>query len=657
MKQLIFFLSAVCLTSARFEVPSPYTWRCEGEGEDAKCVRHVNDGLVGGHSMHTCKLTCGPHGMLWPKPTMAMMGKDVTQFFPTNLYANFNCTGEVCDMLDEAFDIFRENLDRYHPEFNHTDMFNQQYNDTFRFNNNFRNNIMFRNNPNYRDSPRYEHEFNFRNNQHYRNNPWTRQTHSSRSIRDHNVTVMINVTKPDSYLTMDTNESYNLRVNEFNNRTEINIHADTFFGARHALETLSQMIQYCEKNDALQIVSEAVIRDSPAYRYRGILLDTSRNFFPVEDIKRTLDAMSHNKLNTFHWHITDSHSFPMRVRSLPNMVLYGAYSSRKVYEPEDIRDIVEYGRIRGIRVLPEFDAPAHVGNGFQWGKMHGLGELAVCVNQEPWQSYCVEPPCGQLNIANEKMYEVLHSIYEDMAEMFSPVDLFHFGGDEVNLNCWNSTNEIVDWMTKKGNNLSADSYYKEWSNFQTKAQKLFTQANKKEVPGIIWTSHLTEAGRADKYLDPSKYIIQIWTTGTDPLIKELLEKDFKVIFSNYDAWYLDCGFGAWVGEGNNWCSPYKGWQKVYDNKPSEMAGKQFHKQVMGGEAALWSEQADSSTVDSRLWPRGAALAERLWSDPEHNWKPAEFRLINQRQRMAQRGIKADRIQPEWCHQNEGLCYL
>ena len=91
--------------------------------------------------------------------------------------------------------------------------------------------------------------------------------------------------------------------------------------------------------------------------------------------------MAANKLNTFHWHITDSHSFPMYLNSLPLMHFYGAYSPDKVYKPEDIREIVEYGRIRGIRVMPEFDAPAHVGNGFQWGELNGLGKLAVCVNQ------------------------------------------------------------------------------------------------------------------------------------------------------------------------------------------------------------------------------------------------------------------------------------
>ena len=74
----------------------------------------------------------------------------------------------------------------------------------------------------------------------------------------------------------------------------------------------------------------------------------------------------------------------------------------------------------------------------------------------------------------------------------------------------------------------------------------------------MWTNSLTEEGHVEKYLSKDDYIIQIWTKGNDSVVKELIEKDFKVIFSNYDAWYLDCGYSSWVGEGNNWCSPYKG---------------------------------------------------------------------------------------------------
>ena len=162
-------------------------------------------------------------------------------------------------------------------------------------------------------------------------------------------------------------------------------------------------------------------------------------------------------------------------------------------------------------------------------------------------------------------------------------------------------------MERNGMNRSAEGLYDLWSRFQDRAFNLFTSANNNiTIPGVIWTSHLTEKGQTDKYLDKDKYIIQIWSKGNDSWISELLEKGFRVIFSNHDAWYLDCGMGAWVGEGNNWCSPYKGWQKVYDNSPTKLtqhitAGNvTIAKQILGGEAAMWSEQVDSTSLDSRV---------------------------------------------------------
>lgn len=166
----------------------------------------------------------------------------------------------------------------------------------------------------------------------------------------------------------------------------------------------------------------------------------------------------------------------------------------------------------------------------------------------------------------------------------------------------------------------------------------------------------------DKYLNKDDYIIQLWTNGNSPVVSELINKGFRVIFSPSDAWYLDCGYGAWVGEGNNWCSPYKGWQVVYDSSPRasyrNQGGDPANEYlILGGEAAMWSEQVDSAAVMHKLWPRASALAERLWSDPASNWKQAEIRLVSHRENMVMRGVTADGVQPEWCNQNEGLCYL
>ena len=176
------------------------------------------------------------------------------------------------------------------------------------------------------------------------------------------------------------------------------------------------------------------------------------------------------------------------------------------------------------------------------------------------------------------------------------------------MQCWNTTDEVVQWMKQQGSDLSLSSYFEKWGEFQQKAYQLFTQANKnREITGIFCSTKLTDDDKIDRYLNKSQYIIQLRTTTnvSDPNIASILRKNFRVIFSNYDAWYLDCGFSAWYGEGSNWCAPYKGWQKIYDNDPVAIAQNLTNNQanvdlIIGGEACLWSEQTDEHVVDSKV---------------------------------------------------------
>lgn len=179
------------------------------------------------------------------------------------------------------------------------------------------------------------------------------------------------------------------------------------------------------------MISEAQISDQPAFTHRGLLLDTARNFLPIDDIKRQVDAMASCKLNVLHWHATDSQSFPLESKRVPLLSRYGAYSAEQVYSTQQVEDLIKYANIRGVRVIIEIDSPSHVGNGWQWGSEVGLGDLAVCLNQQPWRQYCIQPPCGQLNPANKNVYNVLGDLYNDMIDMLPQNEAFHMGGDEV----------------------------------------------------------------------------------------------------------------------------------------------------------------------------------------------------------------------------------
>lgn len=479
----------------------------------------------------------------------------------------------------------------------------------------------------------------------------------------------------DTNLSLHTDESYNLTVHVVESDITATIRANSYFGARHGLETLSQLIwkDDTDHGSVLKILKGATVQDSPAFPYRGLMLDTARQFFTVPAIKRLLIGMSACKLNVFHWHLTDSQSFPFDSPRRPQMARYGASSPQMIYSASDVKDVVEFARIRGIRVLIEIDTPAHSGNGWNWGPAHGMGELALCVNQQPWELYCGEPPCGQLNPSNPKVYEVLLDLYKDILELSKEKEIFHIGGDEVNLKCWE---QIL--KSKVTNNIEKYiDLHDVWGNFTLKAIKTLKTANQETpVPNIvIWSSDLTKRPYSERYLNKKNIIIQIWGGSTWPETEDLLEDGYKVIISHVDAWYLDCGFGKWRENGNAACDPYRTWQTVYIHRPWQTLKimEKNKRNILGGEGCLWTEQVGEESLDTRLWPRAAALAERLWTDPEIKTEDRNAydnygstfsptinedvytRLVTQRGRLVRRGVKSEAMWPLWCVQNPGMC--
>ncbi|XP_052754679.1 chitooligosaccharidolytic beta-N-acetylglucosaminidase [Galleria mellonella] len=566
-----------------------WRWSCD----NGKCVkvRNAGDSSDPALSLEACKMFCNEYGLLWPRPTGDIdLGNFLSKINMDHIKINTLSRGATDDLMEAATKRFQKQISLAAPK-----------------------------------------------------GATLKLTGKSVSIN------LINEQPNLREFSLDMDEGYDLRIAAAaKDQINATVTARTFFGLRHGLETLSQLFVYDDLRDHMLLVRDVNISDKPVYPYRGILLDTARNYYSVDSIKRTIDAMALVKLNTFHWHITDSQSFPFVSDRRPNLSKLGVLNPKKVYTKREISEVVKYGLERGVRVLPEFDAPAHVGEGWQ------DTNLTVCFKAEPWKHYCVEPPCGQLNPTREELYDYLEDIYTDMADVFQP-DMFHMGGDEVSEKCWNSSEEIQQFMVQNRWDLDKSSFLKLWNYFQTKAQEKAYKAFGKKLPLILWTSTLTDYAHVENYLDKDDYIIQVWTTGVDPQIKGLLKKGYRLIMSNYDALYFDCGFGAWVGSGNNWCSPYIGWQKVYDNSPAVIALE--HKdQILGGEAALWSEQSDSATLDGRLWPRAAALAERLWAEPAATWQDAEYRMLHTRERLIRMDIQAESLQPEWCYQNEGYCY-
>ncbi|XP_050421396.1 chitooligosaccharidolytic beta-N-acetylglucosaminidase-like isoform X2 [Adelges cooleyi] len=540
-------------------------------------------------SIDVCRMTCGPYGALWPRPTIkTAIKKSIIEFGLENV--QFNLSSVADDLgkqyLTEASEVFLNSLKALCKP---------------------------------RCAP-------------YANNP----------------TVYISTTTPFDYLKWTTNERYALSIVTEGNKITVKITAQTVYGARHGLETLRQLIATygtLEYGKNLVMASDVSISDQPAYAHRGFMLDTARHYFPISAIKRTIDGMGHSKLNVFHWHATDTHSFPLDLPSVPLMFKYGAYSAEQKYSYDDIKDLLRYALVRGVRVIMEIDSPAHAGNGWQWGKSEGYGDLAVCVDKDPWRQYCVQPPCGQLNPINSNTYKWLGKLYKDLVSLFPKGEAFHMGGDEVAINCWNTTLEIVQWMKKNKNNLSEEAFAELWAEFHAKALNAYdSEVGDANSDIIVWSSGLTEPEIIQKHLDKNRFVVEIWEDPTSPA--KLTELGYKVIVAMKDVYYLDHGFWSPTN--------YHTWKLIYNTK-MPVANKT--NLILGAETCMWSEYVDELGLDLKVWPRTAALAERLWANPSTRSQAAEYRMQQHRERLITLGIKPDAIMPEWCYDREGECKL
>jgi len=153
-------------------------------------------------------------------------------------------------------------------------------------------------------------------------------------------------------------ESYTLEVLPAGGAATVT--AVTAWGAMRGLETFSQLAWragHGRGREVLLVAAGVRVEDRPLYPHRGLMLDTGRTYFPVSDILRTIDAMAANKINVFHWHITDSQPFPIELPSEPQLAEKGAYGEDMRYTVKDVKRIVEFAMSRGVRVVPEIDSP------------------------------------------------------------------------------------------------------------------------------------------------------------------------------------------------------------------------------------------------------------------------------------------------------------
>jgi hexosaminidase len=370
---------------------------------------------------------------------------------------------------------------------------------------------------------------------------------------------------------LDEDESYSLDVSP----TGGNLHASTADGVIHGLETFLQLVQLGADGF---YVSAVHIEDRPRFAWRGLMIDASRHFIPVEVIKRNLDAMAAVKLNVFHWHLSDDQGFRAESKLFPKLQQLG--SDGLFYTQEQMREVVSYASDRGIRVIPEFDIPGHTLSWFP-----GYPELAAATGPfDIGRRFGVFDPV--LDPSREEVYTFLDSLIGEMAALF-PDPFFHIGGDEVNGKAWKQSEAVQAFATQHGfkDTLAIQTY------FNQRIQKILQKYGKNMIG---W----------DEILGPDlppDTVVQSWR-GQESLA-EAATKGYRGILSA--GYYLDHGRPAAYHYG---IDPLGG--------PAAQLTPEQAKRVLGGEACMWAELVDAETVDSRIWPRAAAIAERLWSPRE-----------------------------------------
>lgn len=347
--------------------------------------------------------------------------------------------------------------------------------------------------------------------------------------------------------------------------------APTVVGALRGLETLLQLLD-ADRNG--YFFPGVEINDKPRFPWRGLLIDVARHFQTMEVLKRNLDAMAAVKMNVLHWHLTEDQGFRVESKKFPKLHQLG--SDGNYYTQEQIKEIIAYARDRGIRVVPEFDIPGHSTSWLVGHPELGSAPGPYTIERRPG---IFEPA---LDPTREEVYKFLETFLGEMAALF-PDDYLHIGGDENEGKQWDRNPKIQEYMKQKGikDNHALQAY------FNTRLLKILQKHGKKMIG---W----------DEILQPElpkDVVIHSWR-GTEALA-EAARKGYDGILSN--GYYIDLIHPA--------AQHY-----VPDPLPanSTLTPDQA-KHVLGGEATMWAEWVTPETIESRIWPRTAAIAERLWS--------------------------------------------
>ncbi|MCP2029078.1 hexosaminidase [Flavobacterium sp. HSC-32F16] len=386
-------------------------------------------------------------------------------------------------------------------------------------------------------------------------------------------------------------ESYSLDVKA----NKITINATSDLGALHGLETLLQLLQNDSKSFYFPV---SQISDFPRFTWRGLMLDASRHFQPVDVVKRNLDALAAVKMNIFHWHLVDDQGWRIETKKHPKLIELA--SDGLYYTQEEIRNIVKYADERGILIVPEIDVPGH-GSAILTAYPE-IGSKVITltggtseknIQGTAISTYGIERNAGifspTLDPSNPKTYKILSELFDEICPLF-PGAYFHIGGDENEGKDWDANPKIQEF--KKKHNLKTNH---ELQTYFTMQLAPMLKKHGKQLMGWeeILTKDLSKEAIVHSWRGPNEGVV------AGQSLVDAVKKGYKTVLSN--GFYIDLMYPI--------ASHY-----LNDPMPKGAALSTEEKaRILGGEATMWTELTTAATVDSRVWPRTAAIAERLWS--------------------------------------------
>jgi hexosaminidase len=364
-------------------------------------------------------------------------------------------------------------------------------------------------------------------------------------------------------------ESYELTVAD----SGAKLTAPTALGAMRGLQTFLQLVQITPTGFAAPAVT---IKDQPRFAWRGLLIDVSRHFIPLDVLKRNLDGMAAVKMNVLHWHLSDDQGFRVESKKFPKLTQMG--SDGMFYTQDEIREFIAYAHARGIRVMPEFDMPGHTQSWYL-----GYPELSSGAGPYTLEGGGIDPI---MDPTRESTYKFLEKFIAEMAKLF-PDAYFHIGGDEVDGKQWDANPKIQEFIHAHNmkNNQDLQAYFNQ------------------RLEKIVAKNHKTMVGW-DEILHPDlpkTIVVQSWRGQAS--LAAAAKQGYRGLLSY--GYYLDL---MWPAARHYAVDPMA--DAAATLTPEEK------KLILGGESCQWAEWVTPENIDSHIWPRNAVIAERLWSPQE-----------------------------------------